>query len=143
MVFQHVDPMLFLPQRMNLINVEHRGFMVHAMAGTRPSPRHEDWAIATIQPLLGNIITFQAVREVLDDFFTDVARVQICSIKPSYLGQALVQFARIPMRDSLVLNSPHQFGGHFHFFCSSQLGLQLEKDIVQYRGLVDAFRTPL
>ena len=72
--------------------------------------RHEDWAIATIQPLSGNILNFQAVRAVLEDFFVEEARVQIRSIEPSHLGQALVQLARVPDRDTLVLNNPHQFG---------------------------------
>lgn len=49
--------------------------MVMAVARSRPMPRHEDWAIATIQPLPGNVLNFNAVREVLDDFFENVARV--------------------------------------------------------------------
>lgn len=38
-----------------------------------------------------------------------MARVQTRSIQHSHLGQALIQFARVPDRDTLVLNSPHQF----------------------------------
>lgn len=121
MAFQCADPTPFLPQWMNLINVENRQFMIHAVAGTRPTPRHEDWVIATIQPLPGNVLNSQAVRDVLDDFFTDVARVQTPSIQPSHLGQALVQFARVPVRVSLVLNSPHQFGNiSISFVCQNQ-----------------------
>jgi len=69
MAFQRADPSPFIPQGMHLQNVEHRQFMVRAVVGTRPVLRHEDWAIATIQPLSGNILNFQAVRAVLEDFF--------------------------------------------------------------------------
>jgi len=84
--------------------------MVRAMAGSRPIPRNEEWAIATIQPLPGIVLNFQNVRAVLDDFFADQARVQILSIQRSHLGQALIKFARVHDRDTLVLNRPHQFG---------------------------------
>ena len=47
---------------------------------------------------------------MLDDFFADQARVQILSIQRSHLGQALIKFARVHDRDTLVLNRPHQFG---------------------------------
>lgn len=84
--------------------------MTRDVAGSRPLLRNEDWAIATIQPLPGNVLIFQDVRAVLDDFFAEVVRVQIISIQRTHLGQALIKFARVPDRDSLVLNSPHQFG---------------------------------
>lgn len=90
MAFQRADPGPFLLPEMQLQHIDNRQFMVRAVAGSRPVPRHEDWAIVTIQPLPGNVLNFDAVRDILDDFFADVARVQICSIQRSHLGQALV-----------------------------------------------------
>jgi len=110
MAFQHADPAPFIPHGMHLQHVDNRKFMVRAMAGSRPIPRNEEWAIATIQPLPGIVLNFQNVRAVLDDFFADQARVQILSIQRSHLGQALIKFARVHDRDTRVLNRPHQFG---------------------------------
>lgn len=109
MAFQRADPGPFIPDGMHLQHVENSQFMVRAVASSRPIPRHEDWAIVTINPLPGNVLDFDVVREVLEEFFVEVARVQIKSIQRSHLGQALVQFHRIYDRDNLVLTSPHQF----------------------------------
>ncbi|CAD6337787.1 unnamed protein product [Miscanthus lutarioriparius] len=109
MAFQRADPSPFLPPNMHLEHVENRQFMVRAVASSRPLPRHEDWAIATINPLPGIALNFDAVSDVLDDFFADVARVQIRSIQRTHLGQALVRFNRVYDRDTLIANSPHQF----------------------------------
>ena len=57
----------------------------------------------------GIALNFDAVSDVLDDFFADVARVQIRSIQRTHLGQALVRFNRVYDRDTLIANSPHQF----------------------------------
>ena len=94
---------------MHLQHVENRQFMVRAVASSRPVPRHEDWAIFNINPLPGNALNFNAVSDVLEDFFVDVARVQIRTIQRTHLGQALVQFVRVYERDTLIANSPHQF----------------------------------
>lgn len=80
MAFQCTGPMPFLPYGMHLQNMENRKFMVRAVTSSRPAARHKDWAIATIQTLPGNVLNFQAIHEVLDDFFVDEAWVQIHSI---------------------------------------------------------------
>jgi hypothetical protein len=109
MAFQRADPAPFLPPQMQLQHTKNYQFMVRAVAGSPLVPRHEDWAIITIHPQPGNVLNFNAVKEVLDYFFADVARVQTRSIQRSHLGQALVQFARVYGRDTLIANSPHQF----------------------------------
>lgn len=86
MAFQRADPGPFLPQGMHLERVENKQFMVRPVASSRLVPRNEDWAIVTIQPLPGNVLDFDAVREVLEEFFADVARVQIRDIQRSHLG---------------------------------------------------------
>lgn len=110
MAYQRANPGPFVPPRMHHVEVQNRRFMVRAVANSRPTPRHEDWAIATIEPLPGNPLNFQEVSGVLDDFFADVARVQTRAIQRTHLGQGLVQFARVLERDRMVLESPHQFG---------------------------------
>lgn len=75
---------------MHHIDVKNRRFMVRAVASSRPLARNEDWAIVNIAPLPDNILNFQDVSGVLDDFFADVACVQVRSIQRSHLGQALV-----------------------------------------------------
>lgn len=109
MAYQRADPGPFLPEGMQLQQIENRQVMVIVVAKSRLVPRHEDWAIATIHPLPSNVLDFDAVREVLEEFFTDVARVQIRDIQRSHLGQALVRFYRVYDRDTLIQNSPHQF----------------------------------
>ncbi|CAD6271003.1 unnamed protein product [Miscanthus lutarioriparius] len=94
---------------MHLEHVENQQFMIRAVASSRPLPRHEDWAIATIHLIPGNVLNFNAVSEVLDDLFADVTRVQTRVIQRTHLSQALVRFERVYDMDSLIANSPHQF----------------------------------
>ena len=71
MAYQRANPGPFVPPRMHHVEVQNRRFMVRAVANSRPTPRHEDWAIATIEPLPGNPLNFQDVSGVLDDFFVE------------------------------------------------------------------------
>lgn len=107
MAYQRANPTSFVPPRMRHLEVEIRHFIVCAVANSRPTPHHEDWAIATIEPLPSNPLNFLDVRGVLDDFFADVAHVQVRAIQRTHLGQALVQFVRTYDRDRLMLNGPH------------------------------------
>jgi hypothetical protein len=90
--------------------------MVRAVAQTRSVARHEDWAIVNINPLPVNALDFDVVSEVLKEFFAEVARVPVHTIQRSHLGQAIVQFERIIDTDTLVLNSPYQFGDVMSIF---------------------------
>lgn len=110
MAFQRPDPSPFMPHGPEHHDVQNRQFMVHAVAQTRPAARHENWAIVNINPLSVNALDFDAVSEVLKEFFAEVARVLVHTIQHSHLGQAIVQFERIINRDTLFLNSPYQFG---------------------------------
>lgn len=69
MAFQQADPRPFLPDNVEVLQVPNRVFMVRAVAHSRPPPRHENVAIATIAPLPGNAMNFNVVREVLREFF--------------------------------------------------------------------------
>lgn len=90
MAYQRANPTSFVPPKMHHLEVENRRFMVCVVTSSRPTPRHGDWAIATIEPLPGNPHNFLDVRGVLDDFFADVAHVQVRAIQRTHLGQALV-----------------------------------------------------
>lgn len=43
--------------------------MVRAVASRRAQRRNRDLAIITIYPLLGNVLDFEVVDEVLNEFF--------------------------------------------------------------------------
>jgi hypothetical protein len=75
----------------------------------RRARRHEDWAIATIAPLIEGQIHFANVRDVMHDFLVNVARVGVKDIQKCPFGQAYVQFTHLRDRDRLVQESPHVF----------------------------------
>jgi hypothetical protein len=110
MAYQRVDPSPFIPEGMHHEDVADRVFMVRAVAPVRPPARNEDLAIVTFDPLPGNALNFAAVRSVVRDFLRFEKRVAYQDIQPSHLGQALVHFSHAYDRDTLVRESPHQFG---------------------------------
>lgn len=77
--------------------------------------RHEDWAIITINPL-SNEVLFPNVREVLEEYLTEVQQVGFREIQLCPLGEAYVRFVHPRDRDRLVVQSPHQFGNVFISF---------------------------
>ena len=85
--------------------------------------RHEDWAIATIQPLPDEVL-FPNVREVLEDFLQHdpVAQVGVREIQPCPFGEAYVQFRYVRDRDRLVRDSPTAFGDVFISFTRQNEG---------------------
>lgn len=101
MAFQRSDPRPFVPVNLQWMEVENRVPVVRAVAASRPTLQNEDLAIVTFDDLPGNAIHFEAVDEVLREFF-HVRRVHIQEIQPSTLGQALVRFAHRIDRDNLV-----------------------------------------
>lgn len=109
MAYQRADPALFVPNEMHLLNVPGRVPMVRAVARSRPQQRNETVAIATINPLPGNVLHYPTVVEVLEEFFAE-RHIAISEIQPSHLGQALVCFNSPAVRDALILNSPLPLG---------------------------------
>jgi hypothetical protein len=51
--------------------------MVHQVILPRRPRRHEEFAIATIRPMPEGQVHFANVREVLEDFLANVARVGV------------------------------------------------------------------
>ena len=78
-----------------------RPTMVRAVASRRVQRRNEELAIVISDPLLGNVLDFDVVDEVLWEFF-DARRVVIMDIQPCSLGQAYVRFDRALDRDTLI-----------------------------------------
>ncbi|TVU49358.1 hypothetical protein EJB05_00666, partial [Eragrostis curvula] len=82
-----------------------RAVMVRAPA------RNENLAILTINPMPEEQVSFDNIKEVIEDFLVDHLRVSVREIQPCCLGQAFVRFEFVHDRDSLVNASPHPFGG--------------------------------
>ena len=87
MAFQRSDPRPFIPQNLQWMEVENRVPVVRAVVSSRPPLRNEDLAIVTIDHLPGNAIHFDAVEEVLAEFFLE-RRIHVKEIQPSTLGQS-------------------------------------------------------
>jgi hypothetical protein len=84
--------------------------MVRAVASRTPPASNEDLAIVNFNPLPGNAMNFLAVRDVMEDFLEEHARVSYKDIQPSHLGQALVRFTNVYDCDNLIRMSPIPFG---------------------------------
>jgi hypothetical protein len=54
-------------------------------------------------------VNFANVREVLEDFLANVARVGVRDVQKCPFGQAYVRFVDYRDRDRLIVHSPHQF----------------------------------
>jgi hypothetical protein len=54
-------------------------------------------------------VHFANIRDVLEEFFQNIARVGIRDIQKFPFGQAYIQFAHMRERDRLVDSSPHVF----------------------------------
>jgi hypothetical protein len=73
----------------------------------RRQRQHED--ITTINLVPPGQIPFENIREVIEDFLTNDARVAFRDLQPCPFGSAYVQFVHVCDRDILVRTSPIQF----------------------------------
>jgi hypothetical protein len=105
----HIDPRPFAPH----------GFQIQHIAGCLGVKRvvvpwrlgyHEQYAIATFDPMHEGQIPFSNIREVLEEYLTDAARVGFRSLQPCPFGAAYVQFNNVSDRERLIVSSPNQFG---------------------------------
>jgi hypothetical protein len=76
----------------------------------RRPKEHEQYAIATIASFPEGLVPFQNVRDVLEEYFTEVARVGFVSLHSCPFGDAYVQFRNVSDRDRLIASSPNPFG---------------------------------
>jgi hypothetical protein len=103
-----IDPQPFVPPGFQIQHIEGRTAVHRVVLPCRPR-RHEEYAIATIQPMPEGQVLFANIRDVLEDFFANVARVGVRDVQKCPFGQAYVRFAHFRDRDRLVAHSPHQF----------------------------------
>lgn len=85
--------------------------MTRAVLGGRRG-WHSDVAIAMIEPLPGEQVSFTSIRDVLDDFLRNHRMVSFRSIQPCPYGQACVRFSHFHDRDFLIQSGPHQYGNY-------------------------------
>ena len=109
MAFRFVDPSPFMPRGFQHVQIEGRKLMSRVVMGP-PHAWNSDLAIATIEPLPEQQVSFAAIRNVLEDFLRDEMGVTFCSIQPCPFGQAYVRFNNFHDRDRLILASPINFG---------------------------------
>jgi hypothetical protein len=103
-----IDPRPFVPRGFQILDVPGR-FGVKRVVVPRRQRQHEDIAIATINPVPPGQIPFENIREVMEEFLTNEARVAFRDLQPCPFGSAYVQFAHVRDRDRLVRASPIQF----------------------------------
>jgi hypothetical protein len=103
-----IDPSDFVPNGFQVLHVEGRTG-VQRVVLPRRARRHEDWAIVTIAPMPEGQVHFANIRDVLQDFLVNSARVGFKDIQKCPFGEAYVQFAHLRDRDRLVQGSPHIF----------------------------------
>lgn len=108
MAYERADPRPFVPRNLVWQDIINRPTMVRAVASRRATPKNEDLAIVTINPLPGNVLDFEVVEEVLREFF-NARRIMVSDIQPCSLRQAYVRFVRALDRDVLVQQGPIPF----------------------------------
>jgi hypothetical protein len=84
-----IDPAQFVPHGFNILHVEGRNSVQRVILPCH-ARRHEDYAIATINPMPEGEVLFANVRAVLAEFLTQRARVGIKSIQRCPFGQAYI-----------------------------------------------------
>jgi hypothetical protein len=105
MAYQQADPSSFTLNGFQAIEVQHREMMARVVL-RHSQATHEDFAIVTIHPIPDNVLQFDAVHEVVQEFLEEHMDIRVRDIQPSHLGQALVQFNRARDRDLLINLSP-------------------------------------
>lgn len=111
MAYQFVDPTPFMPCGAQRVHVEGRKPMSRAILGCARL-RNSDLAIVSIAPLPAEQVSFQSIRELIDDFLHNHKHVRFRSIQPCPFIQAYVRLNYYHERDFLIQNSPHNYGNY-------------------------------
>ncbi|KAG2621112.1 hypothetical protein PVAP13_3NG178000 [Panicum virgatum] len=93
MAYRFIDPEHFLPRGCTRVQIEGRKTMMRAVLG-RPD------------------VSFQSIRELVDDFLRNHKKLGFRVIQPCPHGQAYVRLNYYHDRDFLVQNSPHAYGNY-------------------------------
>jgi hypothetical protein len=104
-----IDPRPFVPHGFQIQHIEGRNSVKRVVVARRPR-LHEQYAIATFNPMPQGLIPFDNIREVLDEFLTEVRGIGYQSLQQCPFGAAYVQFNNVSDRDNLIDASPIVFG---------------------------------
>jgi hypothetical protein len=85
MAYQRVDPSSFTLNGFQAIEVQHREMLAQVVL-RRSQATHEDFAIVTIHPIPDNVLQFDVVHEVVQEFLEEHMDIRVCDIQPSHLG---------------------------------------------------------
>jgi hypothetical protein len=66
-----IDPRPFVPHGFQIQHIEGRNSVKRVVVARRPR-LHEQYAIATFNPMPQGLVPFDNIREVLDEFLTEV-----------------------------------------------------------------------
>nr|TKW29201.1 hypothetical protein SEVIR_3G380600v2 [Setaria viridis] len=109
MAFRFVNPAPFMPRGCQRQIVGFRKPMSRVVLGGARR-NQSDVAIAKIEPLPQLQVSFQSIRELLDDFLRNHKGLAIHSIQPCPYGQAYVRFHFVHEKDFLIGGGQHQYG---------------------------------
>lgn len=105
MAFQRADPPPFTPKGNALASCGESRLLRPGSRRQAARARNEDVAIVTFDPLPGNLIAFNLIKEYL----VDIRTLRLIDIQPCHLGQAYVRFAHVHDYDSMIHSSPHVY----------------------------------
>nr|TKW30157.1 hypothetical protein SEVIR_2G016600v2 [Setaria viridis] len=109
MAYRFVNPAPFMPRGCQRQIVGFRKPMSRVVLGGARR-NQSDVAIAKIEPLPQLQVSFQSIRELLDDFLRNHKGLTIHSIQPCPYGQAYVRFHFVHEKDFLIGGGQHQYG---------------------------------
>ncbi|KAM0867625.1 hypothetical protein ACQ4PT_041879 [Festuca glaucescens] len=104
-----VDPSPFIPGQYEVIEVANCPQQSRYHISTPPSSKHEDVAIASIEPAFPGELPFAATRMFLRSFLEDELGFTLNMIQHWPIGFAYIRVSSPSDRDWLVNQSPHQF----------------------------------
>lgn len=105
--------------------------MSRAVLGS--TKRHNsDLAIVSIDPLPDMQVSFQSIRELIDDFLRNHKHIGYRSIQPCPYGQVYVRTNYYHDRDFLVQSSPHNYGNYHLSFKAHNRGWNNRKTVMNY-----------
>ncbi|CAL5064934.1 unnamed protein product [Urochloa decumbens] len=111
MAYRFVNPAPFMPRGTNRLMVGNRKPMTRVVLGGA-TRNNCDVAIAIIEPIPLQQVSFQSISAVLDDFIRNEKRTAYRSIQRCPYGQAYVRFNSVIDRDILIHASPHVYGNY-------------------------------
>nr|TKW37951.1 hypothetical protein SEVIR_1G083000v2 [Setaria viridis] len=109
MAYKFVNPAPFMPRGCQRQMVGFRKPMSRVVLGGARR-NQSDVAIAKIEPLPQFQVSFQSIRELLDDFLRNHKGLAIHSIQLCPYGQAYVRFHFVHDKDFLIGGGQHQYG---------------------------------